>query len=240
MIRILLVVVFMSLVSCMPYESLIPEQGDVVNSTDTEGEQGIANEITFESSQDSSIKKVNSNLVNGTINDYANYRISAGDQLDLFLSIKTKQEHAEYEVMAGDTIVVNFLHAHKFDQSYEVGSDGNITLPIVGEYDVAGKTVMEIQKDLTMIYSKIFKHPDVMVLIPGYLNKIHQLKLELQAVASGIRRSVIVKQDGYTFFPLLGKIQVDAKTIDELSKELNLEYSKINQNIQAHLFLNKF
>ena len=228
----------MTLVSCMPYETKNQEEGETVYLSDKELDSGINNEILFEKPQDVTIDKVPTKSFNGkSYNSLIEYHLSPGDQLDIFLSIKTKQKHAEYKVATGDTIVVNFLNAAKFNETYEIGSDGKITLPIIGEYEVSGNSVLKIKNDLTLRYGKIFKHPDVMVLIPDYLNKIYQLKLELQAVSRGLRRSVTVNSDGYILLPMIGELKVDAKSIAEVSKELNLAYSKLNPSLQAHVFL---
>ena len=228
----------MTLVSCMPYETKNQEEGETVYLSDKELDSGINNEILFEKPQDVTIDKVPTKSFNGkSYNSLIEYHLSPGDQLDIFLSIKTKQKHAEYKVATGDTIVVNFLNAAKFNETYEIGSDGKIILPIIGEYEVSGNSVLKIKNDLTLRYGKIFKHPDVMVLIPDYLNKIYQLKLELQAVSRGLRRSVTVNSDGYILLPMIGELKVDAKSIAEVSKELNLAYSKLNPSLQAHVFL---
>jgi protein involved in polysaccharide export with SLBB domain len=240
MTRIFLFLVFqMTLVSCIPYESTIQDEGETIFSSTNEESLEISNEVLFKEDQKESIDKISSNTVNDKkYHSFAEYLISPGDQLDIFLSIKSKLIYADYEVAIGDTIIVNFLNAPKFDEAYEIGLDGQITLPIIGKYEVAGNTVLNIKNDLVLIYSKIFKRPDVMVLIPDYLNKIHQLKLELRAVSKGLRRSVTVDAKGYIFLPIIGEINVNAKTIAQVSKDLNLEYSKINSSLQAHLFLN--
>jgi len=240
MTRIILFLVFqMTLVSCIPYESVVQDEGGTHFSSTIEEGLEISNEVLFKEEQKETIDKISSNTVNDKkYNSFTEYLILPGDQLDIFLSIKSKRIYDDYEVAIGDTIAVNFLNAPKFDESYEIGRDGKITLPIIGEYEVAGDTVMKIKNDLVLIYSKIFKRPDVMVLIPDYLTKIHQLKLELRAVSKGLRRSVTVDAKGYIFLPMIGGIKVNAKTIAQVSKALNLEYSKINSSLQAHLFLN--
>lgn len=240
MTRIILFLVFqMILVSCIPYESVVKDEGEThISSTIEEGME-ISNKALFNEEQKETIGKFSSNTVNDNkYNSFTEYLISPGDQLDIFLSIKSKLIYADYELAIGDSIVVNFLNAPRFDELYEIGRDGKITLPIIGEYEVAGDTVMKIKNDLVLIYSKIFKRPDVIVLIPDYLTKIYQLKLELRAVSKGLRRSVTVDAKGYILLPMIGEIKVNAKTIAQVSSALNLEYSKINSSLQAHLFLN--
>jgi len=110
-------------------------------------------------------------------------------------------------------------------------------LPFIGEVEVAGNSTAKIKSKLMDLYAKVFKNPEIMVLVPDYLSQIRELKVDLHTASRGLSRLVTVRPDGYTTFPMVGEFEVGGRTIAEVSTELNLRYAEISPSLQADLFL---
>jgi protein involved in polysaccharide export with SLBB domain len=64
---------------------------------------------------------------------------------------------------SGDVVKLTFSAAPELNQSQKVRADGKLSLPLVGEVDVAGKTVGQLQSELIELYKPQLKTPEVTV-----------------------------------------------------------------------------
>jgi polysaccharide biosynthesis/export protein len=63
----------------------------------------------------------------------------------------------------GDTIRLSFPVAPSLDTQQQVRRDGKIALPLIGEVPVAGKTPLELEEELSELYSKELVSGEVFV-----------------------------------------------------------------------------
>lgn len=238
MTRIFLIIISIMLLSCSSPDVRTRKKELIADvTTGNEETQGMTYEVVFEKGNDFIIKKKSTFFESVKSNFFSEHLISPNDELDVFLSTKVLQKDPDYEVMIGDTLNIKFEHASKYDVNPIIRKNGSILLPFVGEYNVSGKSTLLIQQDLVELYSAVFRKPQLKVTLPEYLAKIRELRNELRTAKRGLRRLVTVGIDGNTVFPLLGEYKVSGKTLNEVTKELNAEYVKINPMLQADLFL---
>jgi polysaccharide export outer membrane protein len=64
---------------------------------------------------------------------------------------------------AGDTVRLTFSGAPELNQAQKIRADGKLSLPLIGEYDAAGKTVSGLQGELSTAYKSQLKNSDVLV-----------------------------------------------------------------------------
>jgi polysaccharide biosynthesis/export protein len=64
---------------------------------------------------------------------------------------------------AGDVIHLSFSGASELNQSQKIRADGKLSLPLIGEFDAAGKTIVALQNDLSQAYKSQLKTSDVVV-----------------------------------------------------------------------------
>src|ERR1700751_4090498 len=64
---------------------------------------------------------------------------------------------------AGDTIKLTFSGANELSQSQKIRADGKVNLPLVGEVVASGKTIAQLQKDLTALYKPQLRNSTVVV-----------------------------------------------------------------------------
>ena len=65
----------------------------------------------------------------------------------------------------GDTIKLVFPGAGELSQSQKIRADGKVTLPIIGEVSASGKTVVELQTELTRLYKPQLRNSEVLLTI---------------------------------------------------------------------------
>ena len=66
-------------------------------------------------------------------------------------------------LVAGDVVRITFPAAPELNQTQKIGSDGTLSLPLIGEVPAAGKTVGQIQTDLARLYKPQLQDNEVLV-----------------------------------------------------------------------------
>jgi polysaccharide export outer membrane protein len=64
---------------------------------------------------------------------------------------------------AGDVVKITFPAAPELNQSQKIGTDGSLSLPLVGEVHAAGKSPAELQKELANLYKPQLQDNEVLV-----------------------------------------------------------------------------
>lgn len=70
---------------------------------------------------------------------------------------------ARVTLAPGDVVHLTFTGASELNQSQKIRTDGKLSLPLIGEFDAAGKTVVGLQNDLSQAYKAQLKNSDVLV-----------------------------------------------------------------------------
>ena len=66
---------------------------------------------------------------------------------------------------SGDVIDVKFFYTPELNESQMVRPDGRITLQLMGEVSVQGKTPEELRNELTRLYTQELKNPEIAVFV---------------------------------------------------------------------------
>lgn len=66
-------------------------------------------------------------------------------------------------LVAGDVVKVSFPAAPELNQTQKIGSDGTLSLPLIGEVTAAGKTVGQLQVELARLYKPQLQDNEVLV-----------------------------------------------------------------------------
>jgi polysaccharide biosynthesis/export protein len=64
---------------------------------------------------------------------------------------------------AGDTIKVSFTTAPELNQSQKIETNGQVSLPLIGEVNAAGKSTAQFQTELTERYKSQLQNSEVIV-----------------------------------------------------------------------------
>ncbi|WP_180112710.1 polysaccharide biosynthesis/export family protein [Acinetobacter sp. YH12131] len=80
------------------------------------------------------------------------YRLSSGDILSIYLWA--------YPELSGSNSDTN--------NGYQIDSQGYIQLPIIGRYQVVGKSLNQVNQELRRLFARYLKNPDVIVRVLSY------------------------------------------------------------------------
>ncbi|MCC6641475.1 MAG: polysaccharide biosynthesis/export family protein [Deltaproteobacteria bacterium] len=75
---------------------------------------------------------------------------------------------AEYRIGGGDTLSVKLFYTAELNDEVTVRPDGRISLQLVGDVPVAGRTPEEVSQDLRERYAGHLTRPDVVVIVRGF------------------------------------------------------------------------
>jgi polysaccharide biosynthesis/export protein len=65
----------------------------------------------------------------------------------------------------GDVVKITFPAAPELNQSQKIGTDGALSLPLVGQVHAAGKTPIELQSDLSNLYKSQLQDSETVVTV---------------------------------------------------------------------------
>ena len=66
-------------------------------------------------------------------------------------------------LVAGDTLRISFPGAPELNQTQKIGTDGKLSLPLVGDVVASGKSVGELQAELVRLYKAQLQDNEVLV-----------------------------------------------------------------------------
>lgn len=76
-----------------------------------------------------------------------------------------------YQLQPGDSIEIRFFYNQELNESVMIRPDGYISMPLIGEVLVAGKTVSQLEGALRSAYKGIVRKPELTIQIRGYANR---------------------------------------------------------------------
>ncbi len=74
----------------------------------------------------------------------------------------------EYRIGPGDGLSVKLFYTSELNEQVTVRPDGRISLQLVGDVPVAGRTPEEVSQDLRERYANHLSQPDVAVIVTGF------------------------------------------------------------------------
>lgn len=173
------------------------------------------------------------------IDRFPEYLIQAGDTLDILFAIKALEGKEEFKLQSDHTLAIKFPQIPEFNEVQRILPDGTISLPLIGNINIVGRTIHELTEELKNLYGKILKNPEIYISVPEFRERIKDLKTDLHTAPRGLSRLVTVRPDGYCTFPMVGGILVSGKTIENVNKYLNKRYEEIFPGLHVDLFLEK-
>ena len=79
---------------------------------------------------------------------------------------------SEVTLVAGDVIKLTFPGAPELNQSQKIRTDGKVNLPLVGEVQASGKTVLSLQSELVQRYKVELKTSTVIVTLESSVTQV--------------------------------------------------------------------
>lgn len=157
----------------------------------------------------------------------AEYRLRVNDALE-FVYILTRERSTEpYRFYVGDTISITSAIDSSINQDeVSILGDGTISLSLIGQVRVAGKTIRDLQRELNDRYAKYFQNPSVVVQVLQGDTPLRDLldSVDARFGQGGQSRNAVVSPDGTIQLPLIGSVPAIGLTLKEIAREVNARY----------------
>jgi len=161
------------------------------------------------------------------------YRLRVDDHLEFVYRFTHVASGQIYRLDVGDEIVIESLTDTTINRGdllqgrgVVVQSDGTITMPILGQVAVAGRTATEVRDELEQRYRKTNRNPTIIV-TPLHTNtRLNDLRdaIDSRYGAGGQVRQSRVTPEGTIQLPGVGSLPAHGLTLDELKREVEERY----------------
>lgn len=85
-----------------------------------------------------------------------------------------------FRIGVGDVLHISAWHEEGLTQTVTVRPDGKITLPLISELSVLGRTPTEVQDQLVTLYSTYLNHPQITVSVVEIKSQVVYITGEIQ------------------------------------------------------------
>ena len=154
------------------------------------------------------------------------YRLRVDDQVMLLFRLTTEPTEQPYELTVGDVLEVESLTNSDLDHTVIIQPDGTISLRLLGQVLVAGRTIEDVTKDLEGRYTKFVREPSVTVTPIKLNSKLEELRATIDARQGfgGQQREVRITPEGTIQLPGIGSVPAQGLTLSELKREVDTRY----------------
>jgi polysaccharide biosynthesis/export protein len=90
----------------------------------------------------------------------------------IFTTLSSAWAQAPYRLAAGDTVELKFFYNPELNETVQIRPDGTISLALIGDVQMSGKTASEVSAELQQRYRTIVKDPANTVQIRTYGRQI--------------------------------------------------------------------
>jgi len=164
------------------------------------------------------------------------YRLRVDDELEFVYRFTHDESSEPYRFEVGDELVIESLTDETLNRGglnlgrgLEIQPDGTVTLRLLGQVAVAGRTVEEIRQDLEKRYEKYYNVPAITVTPLKTKTKLEDLKATIDARygSGGLVRSSRVTPEGSIQLPGIGDVPAHGLTKAELRREIEERYLEL-------------
>ena len=194
-------------------------------------------DVSFEDISASEKQVMRNGVIKALKQGLHRYALSPGDVLEVMYHINLKKNDEPYLLGVSDEVNVEFYYHPDLNRTLVVRPDGSITMPVKGEFMVAGKTPEDAAAMIAESFSDICKDPVVTVAVNKFSSKLMDLQKAITNSPRGQAKRVPIAPDGYVNLPLVRGIKAAGKTVDELTQEVNVVYKREFQNLTVSILV---
>ncbi|MBL7196659.1 MAG: polysaccharide biosynthesis/export family protein [Candidatus Omnitrophica bacterium] len=183
------------------------------------------------------------------------YIISEEDVMDItvwqligILRSAGEGEEREYTITRGDVLEISVWQWPDLAKDVIVRPDGKISFPLVGDIDVEGLTLTELDEILTTKLSDYIKAPQVSVMIKSFGGIAFGRVPEEEVVSiampykklGDLSTGAVVRPDGRISLPLIGDVQASGLTLNELKNAITEKLSQYMEGPEVSISMKTF
>lgn len=182
------------------------------------------------------------------------YRMRVDDQVTLVYRLTRELDSRAYKFNVGDEVLVEGenltgdvgergnANLGDFSRSMVILPDGTITIPYIGQVRAAGRSVLQLRKEVQEKSKAWFKFP-MWTITPIRVNtRLEDLRAVVDARAGqgGQSISLRVSPDGTIQPPAIGSVCVQGLTLDEAKFEIDQRYTQAGfRGIEVSIILSE-
>jgi polysaccharide export outer membrane protein len=136
-------------------------------------------------------------------------------------------EATEYKISQQDILQISVFQVNDLNSAVQVSQDGNITLPLIGKVQVAGRTTSEAEQIIAgKLRQKYLQSPQVSVSVKTYGKRI--------TVSGEVKSPHVLPDDGNT---TLSQAIANAGGVSEIANAQRVHIARsINQHVQDEIY----
>lgn len=172
------------------------------------------------------------------------YRLRAGDQVQLTFLIKTIRTIGSYRLVVGDELLIESdadenLTRGTLERGLEIQPDGTLTLRFIGQVHAAGQTIEQLRDLLNDRYEEYYPDPSIDVTPVKTGNVARQIREAISGSEGFNPQQTVqtVTPEGTLRLPRLGAIPTQGLTMAELKREINLRYDSLGAGLEVEVML---
>lgn len=175
------------------------------------------------------------------------YTVDTDDSLEITVWKSSGVEGSEgekvYAIESGDAIEISVWQWPDLLKTVVVRPDGKISFPLIGDVVAQGRTLTELDNEITEKLSSFIKSPEVSVMITafGTAQSLYFLKPEISFVkVNELSTEQTVAPDGNLYLPLVGMIQASGLTLNQLSNRIKEKVTQFVENPEVSITIKEF
>ena len=164
------------------------------------------------------------------------YRLRVDDQVEFIYRFTHEESTESYRLSVGDEIIIESLTDAALNRGdlnqgrgLVIQPDGTISLPLLGQVNVARLTVSETREALDAMYEKYYKSPTITVTPLKTNTRLEDLRATVDGRfgRGGQRQDSPVTPEGTIQLPGVGSVPAHGLTLPELEQEIELRYRQL-------------
>ncbi|HOX54856.1 MAG TPA: polysaccharide biosynthesis/export family protein [Candidatus Omnitrophota bacterium] len=173
------------------------------------------------------------------------YTVDQDDVLDITVwkSLSTKKGEAEeYFLNDGDKLEISVWQWPDLLKDVVVRPDGKISFPLIGDVVAQGRTLTDLDNEITEKLSAFIKSPEVSIMITAFGTAQEGfLRPEINFVkVNELSTEQTVAPDGNIYLPLFGAVQAGGLTLNQLSLKIKEKALQFVQNPEVSISIRQF
>ena len=141
--------------------------------------------------------------------------LGVGDTIDVSVY---RKKTSEFVLGIGDSLEICVYRHTDLDRSVQIDSNGMIMVPLIGDIQAAGKSVVKLRDEIQQRLSKYLVNPQVTINI----SERQGLKIEPLSLSF----TISAQKAGKIMFPIIGEVQAAGRHVNDLTEEIRQKLSK--------------
>lgn len=167
---------------------------------------------------------------------FSEYRVRNGDLLE-FVYLSQPRKSQDYRLQIGDRVELRSYSVPEITLEQVIRSDGRMTVPLVGELEVAGLTPAQATRRVLDAYEGVLRDPDVFLIVKEFGTATRELKAVIRNSSEGQSKTVRVRPDGHVALPAIGDVLVTGLSIAEVTRTVEQRYAESYSDLAVDVLL---